>query len=149
MSYISTESLKNTVNEMLISWNIPTEQAAIITDTVVYAHTHEKHTHGITRMGIYKTKMDNGWMPANTNVEIVSETPAITIMDCNNGFGQVAAYEGVKEATKKAEAMGIGAVFVRNSNNFGVAGYFGGCKKRNGRYCYNQFWSGNSPRRRK
>lgn len=125
MPYISTKSLKNTVNEMLLKWNVPQEQAAIITDTVVYAHTHEKHTHGITRMGIYKTKMDNGWMPSDTDVSIVSETPAITIMDCNNGFGQVAAYEAMNEAVKKAKALGIGAVFVRNSNNFGVAGYFG------------------------
>lgn len=125
MPYITTISLEKTVKEMLEKWGVPENQAKIITETVVYAHTHEKHTHGITRMPIYKTKMDNNLMPSITNVEIVSETPALSVMDCNNGFGQIAAYEGMMDAIKRARLYGIGACFVRNSNNFGVAGYFG------------------------
>ena len=125
MGYISVDSLRKSVEELLLVWGVPQEQADIITDTVVYAHQHEKHTHGITRLPIYKKKMDNALMTADTRVETAIDLPAMAVLDCNNGFGQIAAYHAMKETIKKAKEAGIAATFVRNSNNFGVAGYFG------------------------
>ncbi len=125
MAKISISELKEATHALLLAWGVPLMQADIITDTIVYAHQHEKHTHGITRLPIYKKKIDNGLMSANTEVKTVKDFAAISIVDCKNGFGQVVAVESMKKAIEKAKTYGIGAVFVRNSNNFGVAGYFG------------------------
>ncbi len=125
MGYITIESLRNTTKELLIAWDVPEDQANIITDTIVYAHQREKHAHGITRMQIYRKKMDEGNMPPDTQVKLITDCPALAVMQCNNGFGQVAAYEGMKLCIKKARQLGIAAVFISDSNNFGVAGYFG------------------------
>lgn len=125
MAYVLISSLETVVKEVLISFGVPAEQAAIITDTVAYAHSHEKHTHGITRIPIYEKKINNNLMTAETQVIKALELPAVTVFDCQNGFGQIAAYKAMEESINKAKINGIGAAFVRNSNNFGVAGYFG------------------------
>lgn len=125
MSYITIESLRETTQELLKTWQVPKEQAKVITDTIVYAHNHEKHTHGITRMPIYEKKMRLGLMPRNTVVEKIMDTVSMTVFDCNNGFGQIAADIAMRNCIEKAKKTGVGISFVRNSNNFGVAGYFG------------------------
>lgn len=124
MTRIITDSLRESVNELLCSWRIPQNQANIITDTIVYAHTHEKHTHGITRLPIYKKKIDHHLMSVDTQIQLISDTPVLSVLDCNNGFGQIAAFEGMKQCIHKAKNFGLSAAFIRNSNNFGVAGYF-------------------------
>ena len=125
MAYITVNSLRNASKELLEKWNVPINQAEIIADTIVYAHTHEKHTHGITRLPIYEKKIRKKLMSDNTVVEKITDTISMTVFDCHDGFGQISAYEAMKNSINKAKETGIGISFVRNSNNFGVAGYFG------------------------
>ncbi|MCD8150489.1 MAG: Ldh family oxidoreductase [Clostridiales bacterium] len=132
MAYITIDSLRKTTNELLETWGVPRCQAEIITDTIVYAHTHEKHTHGITRMPIYKKKIEEGNMSAETTLERKVDLPSLTVLRCNNGFGQVAACQGMKICIEKARSTGMAAVFISDSNNFGVAGYFGEMAAREG-----------------
>lgn len=122
---VSLVDIKKTSMEALSLLGVPEKQAEIITNTIIYAHMHEKHTHGISRMSIYEKKIRNGWMSANTRLETCISTPGITVLDAHDGFGQVAALEAMRLAVEKARQTGIAATFVRNSNNFGVAGYFG------------------------
>lgn len=125
MAKITIKSLTDNTKALLLKWGVPSRQADIITDTIVYAHQHEKHTHGITRLPIYKKKIDQGWLTPNTSPVITTDFAAISALDCNNGFGQVVAEQAMTLAIEKASLYGIGAIFVSNSNNFGVAGYFG------------------------
>lgn len=125
MAKISINSLSSNTKALLLKWGVPSKQADIITNTIVYAHQHEKHTHGITRLPIYKKKIDKGWLTPNTSPAVNTDFAAISVLDCNNGFGQVVAEQAMKLAVEKASLYGIGAILVSNSNNFGVAGYFG------------------------
>lgn len=125
MAKVSIKSLTENTKALLLKWGVPSIQAEITTDTIVYAHKHEKHTHGISRLPIYKKKIAQGWLTPNTSPRIITDFAAISVIDCNNGFGQVVAEQSMVLAVEKAAQYGIGAVFVANSNNFGVAGYFG------------------------
>ncbi len=125
MGRIAVDNLYNAVFTMLLNWNVPDKQAEIVTDTIVYAHVHEKHTHGITRLPIYKKKMNEGNMPCETCLTVEVDLPALSVLRCNNGFGQVAAYDGVNICIEKARKTGIATVLISDSNNFGVTGYFG------------------------
>lgn len=125
MARITINSLSDYTKALLLKWGVPSIQADVITNTIVYAHQHEKHTHGITRLPIYKKKIDQGWLTPNTLPVVTTDFAAISVLNCNNGFGQVVAEQAMKLAVEKAALYGIGTVFVSNSNNFGVAGYFG------------------------
>lgn len=125
MAKIPVNHIRSRSEALLCGWGVPENQAKLIADTIVYAHRHEKHTHGITRLPIYRKKMLLGLMTPHTACTAVTDFAAIAVLDCGNGFGQVAADAAMRLAVGKAAQFGIGAVFVRNSNNFGVAGYFG------------------------
>jgi len=68
-------------------------------------------------------KIQQGVMSADTVLAVVKDRAAVTVLDAQNGFGQVAAYKGMEQAVAKASALGIGVVGIRNSNNFGTAGF--------------------------
>lgn len=116
---------------ILIKNGVPEEHARQIAETIVYAHIREKHTHGLNRLPIYINKIQKNRMDANTPIQVMKDYNAIQLIDAGNGFGQVATYYAVKEATQKARKYGIGLVGVSKSNNFGAAGFFGelACKE--------------------
>ena len=125
MAYVRVEQIRKMSELILCAVGVPKEQASIIADTVVYAHTHLRATHGITRFPIYIRKIRQKLMSADTKLEVVCDLQALAVMDAHNGFGQIAAWEGIHRCIEKARICGIGGVGIRNSNNFGVTAFFG------------------------
>lgn len=102
---------------------VPDDEAELITASIVYAHRRGKGTHGIGRLPIYVKKITGGVMSASTPLELVSDRRMIRVFDAGNGFGQVAGYRGMAIASERALEQGVGVVGIRNSNNFGTAGF--------------------------
>ena len=123
MGRVSVPDLRSLCVDILAFHNVPLDDAAIIADSVIYAHVREKHTHGIGRMGIYVRKIKQGLLNHFTPIVIESKTPIVTLIDAKNGFGQVAAVKAMRLAVEKAATYGIGLVGVKDSNNFGTAGF--------------------------
>ncbi len=122
---VKTEELRACSVASLKGMGVPEEEAAIIAESIVYAHTRGKHTHGIGRMPIYERKIREGLMSPSTPFTLVTERMAVAVYDAGNGFGQVAAIRAMDSAIDRASVYGIGAVGVRHSNNFGTAGFIG------------------------
>jgi LDH2 family malate/lactate/ureidoglycolate dehydrogenase len=55
---------------------------------------------------------------------VVKDTPTTAVIDGSNGMGMVIGYNAMKIALQKARQHGLGAVAVRNSSHYGVAGYY-------------------------
>lgn len=125
MAILSVEKIYTVSKAILMKKNVPEQQAGIIADTIVDAHRKEKHTHGLGRLAIYIRKIDSGQMDADTKLTVERDNPAVTVLDAHNGFGQVAAFQGMNLCIDKASKYGVGIVGVRNSNSFGAAGYYG------------------------
>jgi LDH2 family malate/lactate/ureidoglycolate dehydrogenase len=60
----------------------------------------------------------------NPNVRIVHESPSTAVVDGDNAVGMVAARKSMEIAIEKAKKAGTGWVATRNSNHFGIAGYY-------------------------
>ena len=56
--------------------------------------------------------------------EIIRETPASIALDGKNGLGQVAGRDAMLRCIEKAKVSGVAMVTVRNSNHYGIAGYY-------------------------
>jgi L-2-hydroxycarboxylate dehydrogenase (NAD+) len=65
-----------------------------------------------------------GRINVNPDVRIVHESPSTAVVDGDNCVGMVAAGRSMKIAIDKAEKAGTGWVATRNSNHFGIAGYY-------------------------
>lgn len=135
MSKVAIENLKGVCIEILKRYGVSEEDASIIADSIEYAHCRGKHSHGIGRMSIYTRKMQKGLMNHCTPMQVVKDIGAVIVCDADNGFGQVAAIRGADIALKKADCFGVGVVGIRNSNNFGTAGYVGEYVTKHGMIC--------------
>ena len=56
--------------------------------------------------------------------EIVHETPISAVIDAHNAMGQVIGQQAMRLAIQKARCSGCGLVEVRNSNHYGIAGFY-------------------------
>lgn len=123
MSLVSVENLRNICINILEKIHVPREDSEIIADSIVYAHRRDKHTHGIGRMPIYARKIKEDLLNNNPSYEITKDAPVISVLDAENGFGQVAGIKAMDLAVEKAKKFGVGIVGVKDSNNFGTAGF--------------------------
>lgn len=129
---ITVSNATAVLDEALKKIGIDTENREIITDTILFANQRGVATHGIGRLPLYIQKVQTGHLNPKDEVETILDHSAIALLDAHNCFGQVAAYKATRIAISKAKKYGISAVGVRNSNNFGTAGYFGDLAARDG-----------------
>jgi LDH2 family malate/lactate/ureidoglycolate dehydrogenase len=59
-------------------------------------------------------------------LEIVHETPLSAVIEGHKSMGQLVGREAMLLAISKAEKSGVGMVAVRNSNHYGIAGFYTG-----------------------
>lgn len=129
---ISIENLKQVVLEVLAKVGVSEADATIILGTILFANRRGVATHGVGRLPLYIHKIAAGHYNPNNEIEVLADNAAYALLDAHNGFGQVVAYKATKMAIEKAKNYGIAVVGVRNSNNFGTAGYFGDMAAREG-----------------
>ncbi len=81
-------------------------------------------SHGIARLGGYVRLWEAGRVNANPSIHIIHETPSTAVIDGDKGLGLVVAPAAMQVAIDKAKHAGTGWVSVKNSNHFGIAGYY-------------------------
>jgi LDH2 family malate/lactate/ureidoglycolate dehydrogenase len=73
---------------------------------------------------MYYQRINSGLQQPVSNWTIVRETPTTAVIDGGNGMGMVVGYHAMRIAIEKARQNGLGAVAVRNSSHYGIAGYY-------------------------
>ena len=81
-------------------------------------------THGVIRIGDYYKLWKAGRINVNPQVKIIHETPSTAVIDGDNTLGMIPAKMAMETAINKAKDVGTGWVAVKNSCNFGIAGYY-------------------------
>ena len=121
---VKAESLKSFCIKVLRKLNVPLEDAEITADVIVSADLKGIESHGIARLNRYVKRLANGWIKPESKITILKETPITLLIDAENSLGQVAAYKAMKLCINKAEKNYLGVAVVKNSNHFGIAGYY-------------------------
>lgn len=121
--YANPDELKRYC-ESVFNQNLPKIEASIVADTLIDADLQGVSSHGIQRMKGYLERLDNGLIKNKTKITVVSETPTSTVLDANNGWGQVASLEATKMTINKTKEKGTAFIGVRNSNHFGTCAYY-------------------------
>ncbi len=122
---VSSDSIDSLASDILEKTGTDKISIDVLIDTFKYADRRGLNSHGVGRLPLYIHKINAGHLNHVDEIETVSEHGAISILDAHNGFGQIAGIHALEEGIKKADEYGVGIVGVRNSNNFGTAGYFG------------------------
>ena len=103
---------------------VPEADAAVVADTLLKADLRGHASHGIFRLPWYVRRLQRGVMRPLTELEIVRDRGAVTVLDAHEGVGQIAARRAMRLAVERAGQHGVAAVAVRRSNHFGAAMYF-------------------------
>ena len=126
MSYInySYPQLKTFCNDAFKAFGFTEAEAETITDVLLLSDLYGIESHGMQRLVRYHKGIEKGLIKVDAKPEIVYETPVSAVIDGHDGMGQLISVEAMKLAIEKAKTTGMAIVSVKNSNHFGIAGYY-------------------------
>jgi L-2-hydroxycarboxylate dehydrogenase (NAD+) len=123
-TYIPVETLRQLMIDVFVGLGTPADDAAICAAVLIASDLRGIDSHGVGRLKYYYDRIRAGVQRTTTHWEIVSESETTAVVDGQHGMGHVIAHRSMSLAIEKARRYGLGAVAVRNSTHFGIAGYY-------------------------
>ena len=126
MAYVtwSLETLEKFCADVFEAFGFSTEEGNQISDVLLTADLYGIESHGMQRMVRYHKGIEKGQIHLDAKPEVVFETPVSAVIDGHSGMGQLISVFAMNKAIEKAKATGVGIVSVRESNHYGIAGYY-------------------------
>jgi LDH2 family malate/lactate/ureidoglycolate dehydrogenase len=120
----SFEYLLEFTKNVFLKMGCNEKDSAIIADVFLAAELRDHASHGMIRIKDYFELWKAKRINVNPNVRIVHESSSTAVVDGDNAVGMIAARKSMEIAIEKAMRAGTGWVATRNSNHFGIAGYY-------------------------
>ena len=126
MAYInySRELLDRFCMEAFQKFGFTEQESRIISDVLLMSDDFGIESHGMQRLVRYHKGIESGLIHVDAKPEVVFETPVSAVIDGHSGMGQLLGHYAMELAIEKAKKSGVGIVSVRNSNHYGIAGYY-------------------------
>ena len=122
--HIETEKIRFFSENVFQSYGFGKNDSKTITDVILRADLYGIESHGAQRLIRYFNEIKSGMVDVAAKPEIVHETAVSATIDAHKSMGHLAGMRGMELAIQKAKAAGCGMVTVRNSNHYGIAGYY-------------------------
>ena len=122
--HVSYEALKKFCIKVFQGYKFNEKQAEQITDVLLAADLSGIESHGVQRLIRYHKEITSGLVKIDAKPEVVFETPLSAVIEGNDCMGQTLSVDAMNLAIEKAKKSGFGMVTVRNSNHYGIAGYY-------------------------
>ncbi len=121
---VNDEKLFQFTKNVFKTFGLDDNDAHICADNLVTADLRGIHSHGVARLKRYVDGMKSGVIFPLNKPEVVMDHPSNATVDGHAGLGQVVGHFSTRLAIEKAKKTGVGIVAVRNSNHYGIAGYY-------------------------
>ncbi len=110
---------------VLMKVGVAAEDAAIVADVLVASDLRGIESHGTARLeSYYVARIRSGALVPTYVAKTVRETGSSIVVDAGNGLGHPVAKRTMDAIIAKAKTNGAAFGAVRNSNHFGIAGYY-------------------------
>jgi LDH2 family malate/lactate/ureidoglycolate dehydrogenase len=93
-------------------------------DVLVAADARGIPSHGVARLWRYVNGLKNGVMIPDAPLEVVMDTPTSLVIDAHGAMGASVSVRTMERIVDKARASGAAFASIRDSNHFGIAGYY-------------------------
>lgn len=121
---VQAELLKNFCVRAFERVGVANADARLAAEVLVAADLRGVASHGVAHLKRYVNGLQNGTINPRPQEKLIAESAATATMDADAGLGQPVSVRAMQSAIEKARAVGAGFVSVRNSNHFGIAGYY-------------------------
>lgn len=118
------EQLHEFCTRVFASFGVPPADAAIAADILTLSDLRGIDSHGVARLTAYYGLLKAGRLNPRPGISVVRETPSTATVDGDNGLGLVVAPWANRLVMDKADRVGTGWAAVRNTNHFGIAGWY-------------------------
>ncbi|MDR1835099.1 MAG: Ldh family oxidoreductase [Fusobacteriaceae bacterium] len=120
---VRNEEITRVAAAILEKLGLPAPHAAVLAESLMDAEIRGVESHGFIRLPAYADKVRRGLISPDPDIKTTS-TGCILKVDGGNGFGQIILRETLDRCFGIADQSGCAVAAVKNSNNFGAAGYF-------------------------
>ncbi len=121
---VPVKTLRHFGEAVFVKLGVPEADAKTCTDVLLRSDLRGAASHGVGRLKMYVDRIRMGMLHPVTEFEVVRGSPTTAVVDGHHGMGHVIGVRAMELAIRKADEYGIGAVAVRNSSHFGIAGYY-------------------------
>ena len=117
-------TLREFSTRVFLHLGVPENDAMQAADVLACADLRGIDSHGIARLHGYYNVLSRGRINPRPQIRVVCSTLSTAVVDGDNGLGLVVGPQANRIAMDMAEKSGSGWVGVRNTNHFGIAGYY-------------------------
>jgi L-2-hydroxycarboxylate dehydrogenase (NAD+) len=121
---IHPEALRAWTASLVGSVGTPSDVAADVAEILVASDRRGIPSHGTARLPNYLALVAAGVMDPAARPVAEVERPALVRYDAGNGWGHHACRVGIDRAIEMAATAGSALVVLRNSNHYGIAGWY-------------------------
>jgi LDH2 family malate/lactate/ureidoglycolate dehydrogenase len=119
------QDLRNFSVRYFTKLGVPETDARIAAEILISADLRGVDSHGLIRISTYYgSRLRKGLIDPTPQIKVLAETPATLRLDGGAGLGQVVSHLAMTRCIAKAKEVGTALVTVRNSNHYGIAGYY-------------------------
>ena len=123
--YFLPQDLKTYMLNCFIHWGVPEADAEIASDVLLASDMRGVESHGIIRLySYYGSRLQRGLINPLSPVTTLRETNTTLSVDAGNGLGHPVSVQTMRRCIEKARANNVAFATIRNSNHFGIAGYY-------------------------
>jgi LDH2 family malate/lactate/ureidoglycolate dehydrogenase len=124
MVYIARRDLEELCAGIFFKAGIPREEAETSAEILVAADARGIRSHGVARIKRYVDGIKIGHIRGGIRPTVLRETPISLVLDAEGGMGLSLSRWAMEQVIAKAAAGGAGVCSIRNSNHFGIAGFY-------------------------
>ena len=122
--HVDKKALTSFCNSVFLKTGLNKDDSRQAAEVLVAADARGIPSHGIGRLWRYVNGLQTGLMRPDARIKTVFETPMSIVVDADGGMGAPVSVKTMKTVIEKAEKTGAAFGCVKNSNHFGIAGYY-------------------------
>ena len=122
MPVIPVADLRGYVADIFAAAGCSRAESARVAHYLVMANLTGHDSHGVARVPRYVSMKNDGAIFADRTLEVVVDTPSLSVVDGQFGFGQTVAEQATRIGIEKCRAHGLAAVALRNAGHIGRVG---------------------------
>jgi LDH2 family malate/lactate/ureidoglycolate dehydrogenase len=121
---VPSSDLKEFISKVLERVGMNRADADLTADSLIFADLRGKGTHGISRLWTYIKMIEGKVINPIPEIKVLKFASGTTLIDGNNGMGQVVANYAMKLAIENAKKTGVSLVGSINGGHLGALAYW-------------------------
>jgi LDH2 family malate/lactate/ureidoglycolate dehydrogenase len=124
MIYIPRCELEAVCSDIFQKLGIPKDEAQDSAEIIVAADARGIRSHGVQHMKRYADGIKAGRIKGGVTPTVLRKTPVSLVLDAEGAVGLSLSKRAMRQVIAMAAEYGVGVCSIRNSNHFGIAGYY-------------------------